>query len=296
MFTSYWNCVTNNFFHGDTVKVPCVPTSRYFESQTVFRAAGRILTHALLLTGSLPLDISVAFLWSAIKPSLPPADETVLKDFSKFVSTAEARAIAMGLEETSDVFSDDLMSQLMDIFTRFGMNNIPSPKHFRQQVLMIARVELIVKPSYFGQIMMKAVPKMWMTDLWDCISECGLIEMYKSLQPTPQKVLQKLKTETDEKYLSSPQQVAFIYLKDFIRCLDSEALAQFLHFTTGSTSMPEEPIVVSINNHTGINRIPKAHSCGPMLEISTAYSSLSEFKRELTAIIFNDKLYAMSLA
>ncbi|KAK3600531.1 hypothetical protein CHS0354_036088 [Potamilus streckersoni] len=103
MFTSYWNFITRDFFHGEAVKVPCVPIGRLLESQAIFRAAGRILTHALLLTGSLPLDISVAFLWSAIKPSLPPADETVLKDFSKFVSAGDARAIAKGLEETADL-------------------------------------------------------------------------------------------------------------------------------------------------------------------------------------------------
>ncbi|KAK3600535.1 hypothetical protein CHS0354_036093 [Potamilus streckersoni] len=294
MFALYWNYIIRFFFHGEAAKVPYVPRSRFLESQTVFRAAGRILTHALLLTGSLPLDISVSFLWSAIKPSLPPTDETVLKDFCNFVSAADARAIRKGLEGTAGVYSDVLMSQLMDIFTRFGMNNIPSPKHFRQQVLMIARVELIAKPLFFGQIMMSGIPNLWMTNLWSHISEYGLIEMYGNLQPTPQKVLQKLKTETDEEYLSNPQQRAFICLKDFIRCLDSEALAQFLHFTTGSTSMPAEPIVVSINNRTGLNRIPKAHTNGTLLEISTAYSSPLEFRHELGAIIFKDQLYAMS--
>ncbi|KAL3888355.1 hypothetical protein ACJMK2_000725 [Sinanodonta woodiana] len=295
IFALYWNCITKFFFHGEAAKVPCVPKSRFLEAQDVFRAAGRVLTHALLLTGSLPLDISVSFLWSAIKPLSSPADEIVLEDFCKFVSAAEARTIGKGLEGTAGVYSDVLLSQLMDMFARFGMNNIPSPRQFRQQVLSIARVELIKKPSYLGQIMMSGIPNVWMTSLWGRISEHGLIEMYRYLQPTPQKVLQMLKTERAEEYLSNPQQLAFICLKDFISCLDSEALAQFLHFTTGSTSMPAEPILVRINNHTGLNRIPKAHTHVSVLEISTAYSSPLEFRHELGAIIFRDELYAMSL-
>ena len=38
--------------------------------------------------------------------------------------------------------------------------------------------------------------------------------------------------------------------------------------------MPVHPIIISINSRMGLNRVPRAHTCGAVLEMSTAYTSI----------------------
>ena len=40
---TYWQHTLDEWFHGELIKVPCVPASRTSEAETAFLAAGRIL-------------------------------------------------------------------------------------------------------------------------------------------------------------------------------------------------------------------------------------------------------------
>ena len=54
---TYWQHTLDEWFHGELIKVPCVPASRTSEAETAFLAAGRILGHGFILTRTLPVSM-----------------------------------------------------------------------------------------------------------------------------------------------------------------------------------------------------------------------------------------------
>lgn len=171
----------------------------------------------------------------------------------------------------------------------------PTPANLHDQLLSLARVELVIKPNDYGLLMMRGAPELWRASLWDGLSEVRLEALRITLLPTPSKVVGRLRTEKDEDLLTNQESRIFLWLKDYIRCLDRESLRQFLHFVTGSNTMPVLPIIISINSRMGLNRVPRAHTCGAVLELSTAYTSTQEFKRELNTIVSSPQAMVMNL-
>ena len=172
----------------------------------------------------------------------------------------------------------------------------PTPANLHDQLLSLARVQLIIKPHYYGLLMMR-VPELWRASLWDGLSEVTLDALRITLLPTPSKIVGRLRTEKDEDLLTNQESPIFLWLKDYIRCLDREreSLRQFLPFVTGSNTMPVLPIIININSRMGLNRVPRAHTCGAVLELSTAYTSTQEFKRELNTIVSSPQAMVMNL-
>ena len=94
---TYWQHTLDEWFHGELIKVPCVPASRTSEAETAFLAAGRILGHGFILTRTLPPELSGAFLLSACRPYQSPSDDLLLANLIEFVSPSEAVALRNGL-------------------------------------------------------------------------------------------------------------------------------------------------------------------------------------------------------
>ena len=172
----------------------------------------------------------------------------------------------------------------------------PTPANLETQLLSLARVELVVKPCYYSLLMMQGVSELWRSSLVDTLTEVKLQALYTSLQPTTEKVVRKLRTETDEAILTNQESRLFLWLKDYVRCLDPQSLRQFLQFVTGTNTMPQLPVIVSINSRVGLNRIPRAHTWGAVLELSTSYASIQEFKRELHAVVISPEAMVMNIA
>ena len=172
----------------------------------------------------------------------------------------------------------------------------PTTANLKSQLLSLARVELVAKPCHYGQVMMRGVPELWRTSLIDTMNEARLQALYTSLQPTTEKVLKLLQTEKDEDFLTNQESRMLLWMKDFVRCLDDARLHQFLHFVTGTNTMPQVPIVISINSRVGLNCTPRAHTCGAVLEISTAYASIQQFKQEMNAVISSPEAMVMNIA
>ena len=97
LLATYWQHTLEDWFHGECAKVPCVPVSRMCEAETTFLAAGRVLTHGLVLTRALPTEISLVFLLSACHPYATPSNHLLMSNLMDFVSPSEALALRIGL-------------------------------------------------------------------------------------------------------------------------------------------------------------------------------------------------------
>ena len=100
LLATYWHHMLQQWFHGERVKVPCVPASKVADAETVFLAAGRVWMHGLLLTRSMPCEISMAFLLSACQPYTAASEDLLIAELLTFVSKSEAAALEKGLSTT----------------------------------------------------------------------------------------------------------------------------------------------------------------------------------------------------
>ena len=95
---TYWQHTLEEWFHGEHIKVPCVPASRTSEAETAVLAAGRILDHGFILTRTLPPELSGAFFLSTCRPYMLQSDDLLLANLMEFVSPSEAVALRTSTE------------------------------------------------------------------------------------------------------------------------------------------------------------------------------------------------------
>ena len=157
----------------------------------------------------------------------------------------------------------------------------------------MARVELVAKPAHFASLILSGIPGTYQKSLWSKITEEHAVALYDDLEPTPERVAALMTTESDETELSSVEKQTYSWLKDTILSLDEQTLASFLHFVTGSTTLPQTLILVSLNNREGLSGTPSAHTCGNLLEISTKYESRQELEQELLQVLSTPEAYEM---
>ena len=100
LFTSYWRGMLAEWFSGKATRVPCVPASRIGEGDAALLAAGRVLTHGLILTQSLPPQLSRVHFLTAY-------DGILLEDLLPYVTPSDAAALLQGLESEGE-FAEDL--------------------------------------------------------------------------------------------------------------------------------------------------------------------------------------------
>ena len=112
-------------------------------------------------------------------------------------------------------------------------------------------------------------------------SVASLIEVYKSIKPTNKKVLVLISAEPAN---NSERSVVGL-LRKYIRGLDVKMLCKFLRFCAGGNVLCSGNITISFTSLDGAARRPVAHTCGPVLEIPTTYSSFPEFRQDMNVLI-----------
>ena len=232
-------------------------------------------------------SIMGAFLGSQRVP-----EPILLRDLFNHVSESEAKVMsivmsAAGKEDVTDEQEDILFS----VFARFEMRIAPVwGERLRDQLVKLARFIFVLRPLCLLQWMVEGIPKNQMEDLWPQLNQPDFDSLYEALKPTIPRLLESLHTEG---VLKQEEEVALYYLKDFLASMDQELLQRFLRFVTGRPSASLCPINVCFNRAEGLARTPKAKTCSKCWIISVCYSTLSEFKKEFTNVLFSDEAFKM---
>lgn len=186
------------------------------------------------------------------------------------------------------------MNDIINFFTHHGLDELPRSSEFRQQLVSIANNIFVVKPEQFISQMRKGIPATYMDTLWRNITSDDLNCMIEGQRPTPENVAATLKTSSDD--LRPGESAVFYYVGQFVRSLNSEELANFLQFVTGSVDFPSSSITVAFFSTSSSGRHVVAHTCSSTLEVSTAYSSYQQFRREFLGILRDEHTYEFTLA
>jgi len=148
-------------------------------------------------------------------------------------------------------------------------------------ILELAKQELIQKPYIMVCTWQKVMVSL--QKFKEFSSSEAVIEFYNNAKPNTKKVLKLLKSDPK----NDSERDCIKYLERYIRCLDLAALTKFMCFTTGSNIISVESIQIDFIKIDGLARRPIAHTCGPVLELSSTYRNFCELREEFQNVIEN---------
>ena len=163
-----------------------------------------------------------------------------------------------------------------------------SSEQLNKHVLEMARSEFIFKPMPLLQWFKEEIQDAY-SEICNQLSVARIQELYEVLPATNERVLEMIQHEGDN--LRADQQRVLNYLKVCVGNMNKNCLEKFLRFVTATTVNPLKPITVQFNCTVGLRRSPSASTCSSTLFLPTAYSSLTEFRKELHAILEQDESF-----
>lgn len=263
--------------------VPRIELHRKGKDMKKFEATGKILTHSIILTKTIPTFIarSTLLLIGNIDAVIPT--EVLREDFLLFLTYGERELIkkAKTSFDTMETFEKEMLT---DFFTTNSFFDNPKKEEIDEQIDIIAENALLATPREAIKHIKNGIPVV-MDIFWSSLTLEKLNNIVVSQTPTPNKIIQCLKCEQED--LNLNQSAALYYLKTFIRNLNKKELTNFLNFITGSSNMPNT-INITFTNFSGSSRRPIAHTCSNLLELPCTYNDLNDFSREFTAILASD--------
>jgi len=94
---------------------------------------------------------------------------------------------------------------------------------------------------------------------------------------------------------TEPERMALEHLKRYIRSLDGQAISQFFSFWTGSNVITCDSILVTFSMLEVGGRRPIIRTCGPILELPSAYQWYSELAEEFSSIINEKRTWSFNI-
>ena len=288
MFTAFFEESYQKLFDGCTLLTPALHPGVDMSLLSVF---GAIMSHAYLVSGVLPVRVAFptlahCFLGSNIR--IP--DNVMVTSFMDSLSVHDAALVKSSFEEVSSGFTAETRAGLINIFSRCGCREVPTPQTLKTSILRIALCEFILKPSAAIAEIYSGIPPQH-RPFWEKAGYQGLLSLYKAKSVSAAKILEMF-DEAEGSDLD--QERVLTYLRQYVGSMSNEDLGQFLRFITGSSVCMPQKVDVIFNTLTGVARRPIAHTCEPSLELSSTYSTFVEFVREFRACISNTLAWEMN--
>ena len=175
-----------------------------------------------------------------------------------------------------DIFDDD---EFIDILDRFNCRSRVCQLNVYGVILEIAKQELVQKPYLMVSTWSNILTTLKKYPEFSSVS--SVIAYYNTVKPTTKRVLKMLQCDP----LNDAERDCLKYLQNYIRGLDQNFLAKFLHFCTGSNIIIINYIKIDFVKMDGLARRPIAHTCAPMLELASSYRNFCELREEFQNIL-----------
>ena len=280
LYTIFWGEATKELFSGEHCVVPSLPLHRVRSESWKFISLGRILSHSVALTKTVPPNLARSFIISLIFDS-DVNEQCLLEDFLQYVTEREKKLLLKGMSNFQFLNAQE-RERLRVFLSAASFFDLPRADKLKEQIISIADQELLKKPAALCSLMRKGIPQNHMEVFWQELSIKHITHIIMQQRPTPERVHNILTTTIED--LSNAQERVFYYLKEFVGTLHQDMLLDFLLFCTGSVHQPQN-IEVGFTSLTGMQRRPIAHTCSNILEVPTTYNSFQEFRREFTQIL-----------
>lgn len=281
LFTSFFDAIYCKFFDGVSLLYPALnPHMTTYDLNTL----GLILSCGYLLVGVIPIRIAFPTLAAMLLPAAKTFPDHIMVDsFAGSISAHDAAVVEIARKkvDSKEAFSESLQSDLLTALSGFDCRKAPSMDTFVRMVCDISNYVFLRKPYAFISDVRAGIPQAH-RGFWKGLSCRAFYDIYMSMQATPAKILSMLCDVTT----STPKEEAVLsYLRQYIGNMRREELQVFLRFVTGASVCTSNRLSVTFNSVEGLARRPVAHTCAYSIELSTSYSSYSEFAQEFSAIL-----------
>ena len=251
MFSAFWEQAYITDFDGGNLLVPALHPGTAMAKLPVL---GAIMSHGFLSCSFLPIRLAFPVIATVLLgPSACLPDAILLDSFVDYLSSYESGILREAIEISRGnqvSYAPQVQEQLVDILSRLGCRELPTPRNMQQLVLGVARHEFLVKPLGALYALHGGVPKVH-NDLWIQFSVQDLFDLYMSLNATPAAVIGKVQ---EPEQLNSAEVRVFGYLIHLIGDMKQQELHHFLRFVTGSSVLIDTPITVTFNSLSGFAR------------------------------------------
>lgn len=270
---TFWNQFFNSLSVGAQEKIPAI---RHDYQRREWEAIARILVYGYVRERYYPLSLSLGFLIVCLFGDDCVSGEFLLSSFRPYLSDDE--------RDTFDkCFEDDFVAGEEDVLEFLGTYNCfrnHSKENIREILSQIAHQEIIQKPRYILNCWAPILKSLKLFPDFQSIKDVE--NMYDAKKPTTKKVLKLIKSEP----ATDKERQSLDYLKKYVRSLQAN-LPVFLQFVTGSDIICFPQIEVTFNVLEGKARRPIAHTCGPLLEIPSTFTSYNELSEEFSELLSN---------
>ena len=186
MFSAFWECAYPKQFDGGDILVPASHPGVDMPNMVVL---GTILSHGFFSCGYLPMRLAFPVLcFTVLGPTCEIPDQVVMESFIDYISYYEGQVIKEALVETNPAFTDKMQGTLIDILSRFGCRESPTPQNLRRLLKTIARHEFLVKPLAGLYALHSGVPEVH-KGFWSMFTVQQLLQLYLELNATSAAVL-----------------------------------------------------------------------------------------------------------
>ena len=188
----------------------------------------------------------------------------------------ESKIVEAALRGTPPkIYDDDVF---LDILDRFNCKSRVTIMNIYGVILETAKQELMQKPY-----IMLCSWKKWLGAL-KTFSKFSTVfnvdDCYRHILPTNRNVIKLIQSDPT----NGNERDALEFLIQYIRGWD-EPLRKFLKYCTGSDVMLVGKIAVEFVACSTIARRSIVHTCAPMMELPSSYTSYCEFREEMQNIL-----------
>ena len=290
MFTIFWRSVAEELLCGGHRVVPRLPLRRERKEAWKYVSLGRILSHTVALTETLPVMLSTSLLLNVIFET-DVAEECLLEDFLLYITDRENSLLRKAMGSFA-CLTEGEQNRLQHFFTAHNYFDFLRCQEIKDQILAIAEEELVKRPAFLCAQIRKGIPESHRAIFWAQLSIDHLKYMQEKQRATQEKVVSCLVTQNSD--LTAQEDTTYYYLQEFISSLNENHLVKFLLFVTGSVHQPSK-ITVMFNATAGVMRCPTVHTCSNILELSSTYVSFQEFRREFSMVLDSPEAYQYSM-
>jgi len=173
----------------------------------VYKTLGAILSHGVSLTGIIPIRLCRSSVYSIIHGKPNEDDKMLLEDLLLYLTDYDRNVTKAALADFTTL-RPMMVSHLTDMFVRFNLNVMPRADTFKQNILNLAKSEIGIKPLYLCNEMRSGIPDVHMEVFWNKLTTADINKVYQSLQPNPERVVDLIRTDADDRFSNNKTQLS----------------------------------------------------------------------------------------
>ena len=172
---------------------------------------GRAIIHSFLITGIWPFQISKIFSVAILVGEEKLTDEDFLDAFLEYVLDYESLILqnAVKQAETGKIESAT-QQQVLEILAPFGIRSLPDPNNMKFLLITTAKCKLIHKVNRSINKFREGMLDMDTVGLSVSLEKEAVLDFYKDLCPSPEKVISLTKVDVDGALTKSQEEAIYL--------------------------------------------------------------------------------------